>query len=320
MTSRAQENCLVTGGAGFIGSHLVEGLLQRGWSVRVLDNLSSGNLENLRNMLGEIDFVEGDVRDPDAVERAMDGAAHVFHLAAQSSVAQSLERPIATHDVNTGGTLNVLMCAIRRCCHTIVYSSTCAVYGDPREQPVSEELGPDPRSPYAAAKLAGEHYCRVLARLHGLRVFILRYFNVYGPRQNPHAEYAAVIPRFIQRACNGEQPVIFGDGEQTRDFVYVSDVVRANLACCEAGGGVASPLNIGSGKAISIAALAGAVARMTGLSGSPLHAPARRGEVRHSCADVSKAERILGWRASVPLEEGLRKTLDWYRGRVGPRQ
>jgi len=310
----------VTGGAGFIGSHLVEALLARGWSVRVLDNLSTGNLENLRKVLNEIEFVEGDIRDRGAVERAMDGAVHVFHLAALASVARSVQNPLETHEVNAGGTLNILINAGRQRCRTVVYSSTCAVYGDAGRQPVSEDVAPDPRSPYAAAKLAGEYYCRVLARLHGLRVFILRYFNVYGPRQDQRSEYAAVIPRFIQRALDGDPPTIFGDGEQTRDFVYVSDVVRANLACCEAREGVALPLNIGSAKAISIAALADEVIRITGVSGRPRNGPARPGEVRHSWADVGRAERVLGWRPTVSLEEGLRRTLEWYRGGRDPYQ
>jgi len=309
-------SCLVTGGAGFIGSHLVEALVGRGWKVRVLDDLSTGSRENLAAVASRIEFVQGDVRDAALVERCVEGTRVVFHLAALGSVEVSVRDPLRAHEINAGGTLNVVLGAAHRGVRTLVYSSTCAVYGN-RPPPVDEDDLPEPLSPYAAAKLAGEHYCRVYGSLSpGLRVFILRYFNVYGPRQSPRSDYAAVIPRFVTRLLEGRPPVIFGDGSQTRDFVYVSDVVEANLACAEsAGERGGATCNIGSGRGTSVRELARLLGSLAGFSGAPELAEPRVGDIRHSWAAVERAAAVLNWRPQVTLEEGLRRTLEWFAQR-----
>lgn len=307
-----QLRCLVTGGAGFIGSHLVEALVERGWQVRVLDDLSTGRMENLEPVRSQIEFIRGSICDAAVVDEAAGGVDAVFHLAALSSVQMSLRDPVRTHEVNAGGTLNVLLAGVRHGASRVVYSSTCAVYGDGSTLPVREETLPRPGSPYAAAKLAGEYYCQVYQHLQPqLRVFILRYFNVYGPRQRADSDYAAVIPRFISRLLAGQPPIVYGDGRQTRDFVYISDVVAANLACLDAEtGGV---YNIGSGSQVSVQELAEQLSALLHYAGKPEYAAPRKGEVRHSVASVDAAMQALGWQPAVSLSDGLRCTADWFR-------
>ncbi len=301
---------VVTGGAGFIGSHLVDALLAQGRRVRVLDNMSTGreaNLDDARRNGGErLELTVGDVRDPAAVKETLAGAERVFHLAALVSVQQSVEHPRFCHEVNVTGTLNVLEEACRAGVRRVVLASTCAVYGDDPELPKREEMPPQPQSPYAASKWMDEIYAGLYRRLYGLETAALRFFNVYGPRQDPASEYAAVIPKFLSRMSAGRRPIVFGDGGQTRDFVYVEDVVAACLRATEgaASGGV---YNVGSGRRYSLLELVEVLNRVLGTRLEPEYGPARVGEVRHSVASVERARRELGFEPRVTLEEGLRR-------------
>lgn len=309
--------CLVTGGAGFIGSHLVEELVKRGWKVRVLDNLSTGREENLAAVWDRIEFLRGDLRDAAAVEAAVRGVEVVFHQGALPSVQRSIEDPLTTHEVNATGTLRLLWASRAAGVKRVVYASSSSVYGNTPGLPRREEEPLAPRSPYAASKAEGEVYARLFAELYGLETVGLRYFNVYGPRQDESSPYAAVIPRFIGAALAGRPPVIYGDGEQTRDFTYVADVVRANLLAAEAPGISGEVFNIAGGAETSINELFTLVRRAVGRLGvmwtvQPLYEPARLGEVRRSRAEVAKARERLGFRAQVPLEEGLAKTVEWF--------
>ena len=308
-------NVLVTGGAGFIGSHLVEACVAAGDRVAVLDDLSSGRRENLEPVAGRIELIEGSIRDPDALERAMRGRERVFHQAAIVSVPQTVADPVGSHEVNALGTLRVLEAARAAGVSRVVFASSSAVYGDEPGLPKTEGMQPRPRSPYALQKWIGELECE-LASQAGLETVALRYFNVYGPRQDARSSYAGVIPRFVSALVRGEPPVIFGDGGQTRDFVHVSDVVAANRAAATASS-IASPLNIGRGERTSVAELLDAIARELGRAGvEARREEARAGDVRHSEADPSRAREQLGWRAERCLSEGLRDTVAWYRERA----
>jgi UDP-glucose 4-epimerase len=303
---------LVTGGAGFIGSHMVRRLLTEGHEVRVLDNLSTGRRSNLDEVVGDIELIEGDVRNAAIVQSAVRGCDAVIHLAALGSVPRSLADPVSTHDANANGTLNVLLAARDVGAGRLVFSSSSSVYGAALELPKHEALRPLPVSPYAVSKLAGESYCRSFFDVYGLETVALRYFNVFGPRQDPQSQYAAVIPKFIWALRNGEPPVIFGDGEQTRDFTYVDNVVDANLAAlqtAEVGGRV---YNIACGDRITLNELAALLREETGAAVEPVHGPARLGDVRHSLADVSLARFELGYAPRVKLGEGLRRTVDYF--------
>jgi nucleoside-diphosphate-sugar epimerase len=305
-------DCLVTGGAGFIGSNLVRALVADGRRVRVLDNLSSGRRANLEG-LADVEFVEGDIRDEAAVHAAVRGARHVFHLAACPSVPESVDDPAGTSAVNLTGTLNLLVAARDARVERFVFSSSCALYGDSPDLPKREDMLPAPLSPYAVQKLAGEVYGRVFSRLYGLPVVLLRYFNVFGPRQNPASHYAAVVPRFATAALRGEPPVICGDGLQTRDFVFVDDVVRANRLACEAPPeAFGEVVNIAGGRRITILELARRILRIAGAGVAPRHEPARAGEVRDSEADIGRAAALLNWRPRTDLDEGLRRTVEWF--------
>ncbi|MDR1040992.1 MAG: SDR family NAD(P)-dependent oxidoreductase [Deltaproteobacteria bacterium] len=299
-----EPTALVTGGAGFIGSHLTEELANRGIRVRVLDDLSSGTENNLAAVRGRIEFVLGDVRDPDAVSRAARGCGTVFHLAGLASVPLSREDPRLCLDVNGLGTLNVFAAAADAGASRIVYASTSAVYGD-LPAPHREDMALCPDSPYAAAKLLGEHLGLFYQEQRGIRAVCLRYFNVYGPRQTPDGPDSGVIPRFVAAALKGERPVIFGDGSQTRDFVHVKDVVRATVSaseCPQASGAY----NVATGSPVSISELAGLMRSLKpGLVQAPAFAPERPGDPLRSWADVSRAERDLRFSAAVPLSEGL---------------
>jgi len=296
---------LVTGGAGFIGSHLVEALAERGERVRVLDDFSTGRRENLAAVADHIELLEGDVADPETVERAVAGCDYVLHLAAIASVQASLENPRRTHQVNVNGTLNVLEAARRASVQRVVFASSAAVYGNHTALPLREELPPCPLSPYAATKAAGEAYCSAFHASYGLPTVALRFFNVYGPRQDPANPYSGVISIFAARIARGERPVIYGDGKQTRDFVYVTDVARAALLVCEQEAAVGDVFNVAGGKQTSVLRLAAVLNQVLDTSLTPTFAPARSGEVRFSQADVRRAREALEWEPQVTLQEGL---------------
>jgi nucleoside-diphosphate-sugar epimerase len=306
--------CLVTGGAGFIGSNLVHALLRQGMRVRVFDNLSTGRLVNLEDLIGDVDFVEGDIRDLGAIGAATQGASVVFHEAAIPSVARSVTDPLSSNDVNVTGTLNVLLAARDASVQRVVFASSSSVYGNQETLPVHEGLLPIPLSPYGVTKLAGERYMRSFFEAYALPTVSLRYFNVYGPRQDPRAEYAAVVPKFILSALEAEPMTIFGDGEQTRDFTYVGDVVQANLMAADstpdAWGGV---FNTAVGDRHSVNQLAQAVLGSVALpSAEPVYEPARTGDVRESHADVSAGLRVLGFSPEYRFEDGIARTVAWF--------
>ncbi len=300
---------LVTGGAGFIGSHLAARLAMRGDAVRIFDNFSTGSEANLATIGTGIEVVRGDLRDEGAVRQAMAGVSVVFHQAADPSVPRSIADPRSCYDINVLGTLNVLLAARDAGVRRVVFASSCAVYGDSPVLPKSEQLAPEPASPYAASKLAGEELCAVFARVWGLETVALRYFNVYGPRQDPHSAYAPVIPRFLQALLRGERPAIYGDGGQTRDFVYVGDVVQANLLAAEAPGVAGRVFNIAAGRSVSLYQLLLLMADLLGVPPRAEHLPARSGDVRHSAADIRAARQALGFEPLVRLEEGLESTI-----------
>lgn len=305
---------LVTGGAGFIGSHLVEALLSRGAAVRVLDNFLTGKPGNLASFAGRIDLVQGDVRDPDVCRRAAEGIDVVFHLAALPSVPKSIEEPILSVSINEVGTVAMLAAAREAGVRRFVYSSSSSVYGDDPAVPKGEDLPPGPVSPYAAGKLAGEYACRAFSSVWpGFATVSLRYFNVYGPRQDPTSAYAAVIPAFATRCLAGQAPVIYGDGLQSRDFTYVADVVAANLAAAEGRVTDGSAVNIAVGSRTTLLDLLAEIQALCGTRLTPVHRPERPGDVRHSGADVSRARELLGFSARTPLAEGLKRTVAAYR-------
>lgn len=301
---------LVTGGAGFIGSHLVERLLRDGWRVRVLDNFSTGTLENLEQVRGEVELWEGDVRDADLCARVAAGAESVFHLAAIASVASSVADPITSHEVTLGGTLNVLMAARDGGARRVVFSSSASIYGDADQTPTPENAPLRPQSPYASAKAASELYCRNFFDLYGLETVVLRYFNVFGPRQSPHSGYAAAIPKFVHAAVTGGNPIVYGDGLQTRDFVYVGNVAEANLRASDAEGVAGQAFNIAGGGSVTILHVLEELGSLAGRTLPVEHRPGRAGEVRHSEADISLARRRLGFTPGLTLREGLALTMN----------
>jgi UDP-glucose 4-epimerase len=305
---------LVTGGAGFIGSHMVRQLLQRGERVRVLDNFATGKREHLIALGSAIEVIEGDVRYLNNVQEAVAGTDYVIHLAALPSVARSVRTPIESNDVNVVGTLNLLVAARDAGVKRVVYSASSSAYGNSATLPKEETMPSDPLSPYAVNKLTGELYCRVFSRVYGLEGVSLRYFNVFGPRQDPTSQYSAVIPRFIRAMLAGERPVIYGDGEQSRDFAYVQNAVEASLLACTAPGVAGETINVGCGERVTLNELVRMIGRLIGKEMEPVYEPARAGDVRHSLAGIAKAGRLLDYRPSVALEEGLRRTIQWLRG------
>lgn len=305
---------LVTGGAGFIGSHIVERLHQRGEQVRVLDNFSTGRREHLL-AARSIEIVEGDVRDTESVRRAMEGVEYVLHQAALVSVPKSMADPSITHAVNVTGLLNVLSAARDADVRRLVLASSCSVYGDNDDLPLKETAATRPRSPYAASKLIGEVYCQTFQRAYNLPTVCLRYFNVYGPRQSPNGDYAAVIAKFAQRLTAGQPPVIYGDGRQTRDFVFVGDVAQANLLACERPEAIGQVLNVASGQSVSLLELVDRLNRLHGQSFAPQFQPARAGDIRHSVGDGQRLA-ALGFRAETSLAEGLKQMVEISRGPI----
>jgi nucleoside-diphosphate-sugar epimerase len=304
---------LVTGGAGFIGSNIVGRLVSNGKKVRVLDNFSTGLRENLAAYNGKLEVLEGDLRNERDVADAVKGVRCILHLGALPSVSRSINDPQSTHDVNVSGTLNLLLRAKEAGVDRLVFSSSSSVYGDTPVLPKREDMLPSPKSPYALSKLAGEHYCRLFYELYGFKTYALRYFNVFGPRQSPKSQYAAVIPLFVDALRRGEKITIYGDGEQTRDFTFIEDVVSANLACCDAPESAAGDVyNVAHGFRISVNKLAEQLEELVGAKPGRNYEPARPGDVRDSQADSSKAQKKLSWKPVYPFEDGLKRTVEWF--------
>lgn len=304
------QRVLITGGAGFIGSHLAALLLSEGRSVRILDNFSTGDYSNIRLLPERCDIVEGDIRDLEICRKACQDVDSVFHLAAIASVAGSISDPQKNHDVNINGTLNMLLAARDSRARRFVFSSSAAVYGNSETVPTQESQPLYPQSPYATSKACGEFYCRNFYELYGLETVMLRYFNVFGPRQNMKSGYSAVIPSFINAIVANEKPMIYGDGTQTRDFVYVENIARANMLASEADHASGEVFNIGSGQAISLLDLLSCLEQITERRSMAEFYTGRPGEVRHSRADISKAVGILGYGSTVSLSCGLQNTLE----------
>ena len=309
-------NFLVTGGAGFIGSHIAEALVRRGDHVRVLDNLCTGFRDNLSAFAGDIEFVEGDVSDPETVAKAVRGIECIFHEAALASVPLSVERPLDSNRACVTGTLNVLDQAQRAGVRRVVYAGSSAAYGDRPSSSKRESDLPMILSPYAAAKLAGELYCQAFYHTHGLETVCLRYFNVFGPRQDPHSAYSAVIPLFITKLLSGQSPVVFGDGLQSRDFTFVENVVHGNLLAATAAGAPGKTFNLADGRSTTLLQLLSLLAELLEVEVNPIHEAPRAGDVRESLADITAARAVLGYEPKVTFEAGLRRSIDYYRSVV----
>lgn len=303
---------LVTGGAGFIGSNIASELLEKGYSVRILDNFSSGKRENLKGMENDIELIEGDIRSYHIVQDSLKDIDIVLHQAALPSVPRSIKDPITTNDVNINGTLNILEAAVNLKVKRVVYASSSSVYGDNPVLPKVETMIPNPLSPYAVSKLTGEKYCNVFSRIYGLETVCLRYFNVFGPRQDPASQYSAVIPKFIKAINQNKQPVIYGDGEQSRDFTYISNVVQANIlaatADCESG----ITVNCAVSGQITLNELIREMNKLMNKDIKPVYEGPRAGDIKHSYADVNLAEKTLGYKPVVSFQEGLKKTIESY--------
>ncbi len=311
---------LVTGGAGFIGSHLVEALLKEGKRVRVVDNFSSGRVENLRPFLKDIELLTGDVSDESAARAAAKGVEVVFHQAALPSVPRSIQQPVASHQANATGTLQMLQAATQAGVRRFVYAASSSAYGDTPTLPKIETMPPRPRSPYVAAKLTGELYCQSYYHVHGLETVCLRYFNIFGPRQDPESPYAAVIPRFLEALLSGHSPVIFGDGNQTRDFTFIENAVQANLRAAEAEGVGGEVFNVACGKRVSLNHLLEMLQVETGVRISATFGEPRPGDVRDSLASIDKARERLGYRPSIDVKEGIARTVAWFTQTTGLRR
>jgi UDP-glucose 4-epimerase len=308
------KKALVTGGAGFIGSHLVEALSKAGCEVAVLDNLSGGNLSNLESVKADILFYKKDIRQLEALIEAARGCDVIFHLAAVVAVQQTIEDPINSTMINDIGTLNVLEAARKMNVRRVVLASSCAVYGDDPRLPKEESMTPMPSSPYAVHKLAAEHYFRVYCELFGLNTTSLRFFNVFGPRQDPSSPYSGVISIFMSKAASQQAPVIYGDGDQTRDFVYVKDVVKALLLAAETDGSASDVFNIGRGSRVTIKRLWELIASLSGIQVEPIYQKPRAGDILHSVGNIDKVRSLLKFENDFSLEQGLELTLEWYRG------
>ncbi len=306
---------LVTGGAGFIGSNLTEALLQRGHFVRVLDDFSTGKRENLifDKAYPSLEIIEGDIRDLSTCQKAVQGMEYVFHQGALPSVQRSVEDPGTSNAVNVGGTLNILLAAREKGVKRVMYASSSSIYGDTPTLPKHEEMPSNPLSPYALQKYIGEQYCRLFYQLYGLETISLRYFNIFGPKQDPSSLYSAVIPKFIDALLQGHPPIIFGDGEQSRDFTYIENVVQANLLAMSAEHLHGEAINIACGKRISLNQLSNVLKEILGSKLSPIYQAPRKGDVKHSLADIRKGKEIINYEPKVGIETGLKKTVDFFR-------
>lgn len=305
---------LVTGGAGFIGSNLADELIRLGGSVRIIDNLLTGSRNNLEEIAGAFDFIEGDLNDTALVDKALEGVEVVFHQAALPSVPRSVADPVETHNACVNATFNILERSRAAGVKKLVYAASSSAYGDQPVLPKVETMRPDPMSPYAAAKLAGEHYCRVYNTVYGMETVALRYFNVFGPRQDPSSHYSGVISRFIDAFMKGEAPVIYGDGEQSRDFTYVANVVDANIRASQSPQAAGEVMNVANGERVSLNELIEVMGRVTEKSHVAAdYQPERKGDVKHSQADNRRAVELIGYKKLVGLEEGLRRTIDWWK-------
>ena len=304
---------LVTGGCGFIGSNIVEHLAKRGDSVRVIDDLSTGSKKNLVGFENDVELIEASLLDSSAVQRAVQGIDYVLHQAALPSVQRSVEDPISSAQVNVLGTVELLHACVKAGVKRVVYAASSSAYGDQPAPVKTEDLLPRPKSPYAVAKLSAEYYLQAFSECYGLETAALRYFNVFGPRQDPNSEYSAVIPLFISKVLKGDSPTIFGDGLQTRDFTYVENNVRANVAASEAPGLKSDLMNVACGTSYSLLDLLAAINDVLGTKVQPKFAPPRAGDVKHSLADISRARAAIGYEVSVNFEEGLSRTIEWYR-------
>lgn len=305
---------VVTGGAGFIGSHIASALSASGARVRVLDDLSTGHRENLEEIGGEIDFIEGSVADANVLRKALEGAELVFHEAAIPSVPRSVAEPTQTHIASVDGTFSLLLAARDRKVRRVVYAASSSAYGDQPTLPKSEQMAPDPLSPYAVAKLVGEYYCQVFTRVYGLETVSLRYFNVFGPRQDPGSQYSGVVSRFISALLGNERPMIYGDGEQSRDFTYIENVVAANLSAANATGAAGKVINIANGARVTLNELLAVLKELTGKQDvTAEYLEPRVGDVRHSLADITMARELLGYESKVDLREGLKRTIEWWK-------
>ncbi|MFH0984659.1 MAG: SDR family oxidoreductase [Candidatus Omnitrophota bacterium] len=310
--------CLVTGGAGFIGSNLVDGLLSKNFRVRVLDNLSTGKRENLAHLGPKIEFFHGDIRKDQDIQKALRGVSYVFHMAAIPSVPQSVAQPVETHEVNVTGTLKLLEASRQAGVKRFLFTSSSSIYGETKKFPSGEEDLPRPTSPYAASKIMGEYYCRNFFELYGLETVALRYFNVYGPRQNPRSRYANVIPIFLKCLLDGVSPEVHWDGKQSRDFIYVDDVVAANLLAMKKPGISGQVFNIGAHSEARVIDCLIGIQKILGLKKVKIrYTPKRDGDVHRTSADITKARRLLGYRPGVPFKDGLRRTVAWFLKNAG---
>ena len=307
---------LVTGGAGFIGSHIVSALLARGEQVRVLDNLCTGNRANVEAFGGKVKFVEGDLVNADDVARAVDGVEVVLHQAALASVPRSVDTPLDTNAACVTGTVTLLAGAHKAGVRRVVYAGSSSVYGDQPIPAKHEALLPMPLSPYAAAKVAAEYYCQAFTSTYGLETVTIRYFNVFGPRQDPKSQYAAVIPKFITEILAGRRPTIFGDGKQSRDFTYIDNIIHGNLLAADAPAAVGKTINVACGESFDLLQLMAGINKALGTNVEPVFEPARAGDVRDSLADISLARKLLKYEPVVGFEEGLKRTVDYYRSQA----
>lgn len=306
-------NYLVTGGAGFIGSNLVKTLLEKGESIRVVDDLSTGKLENIKPFLEKIDFIQKSLTDYETCLKAIDGIDYILHQAAIPSVPRSVDNPIRSNDANVTGTVNLLTAAKEKKIKRVIYAASSSAYGNIEVSPKVETLTPEPRSPYAVSKLAGEYYCRAFYECYGLETVALRYFNVFGPNQDPTSQYSAVIPKFITCILRDQPPPVYGDGTQSRDFTYVENNVTANLLACTAPKAAGEMMNIACGENTNLLELIRMINEILGKDIEPAFQAPRSGDVKHSLADIAKAREILGYETVVPFREGLERTIEWYR-------
>jgi nucleoside-diphosphate-sugar epimerase len=308
-----ERTVVITGGAGFIGSNLAYRFVELGYHVRIIDNFSTGKRRNLQEMDQSVDIFEGDVNDEKVIGPALTGAHYVLHEAALPSVPRSIKDPIATNRANVDGTLSLLTMAKAKGVRRVVYAASSSAYGDTPVLPKVESMGANPKSPYAVSKFVGELYSRVFSTVFGLETVCLRYFNVFGPRQDPNSEYAAVIPKFIHSIFDDEAPAIFGDGEQTRDFCYIENVIHANVLAVEAQSTRGEVVNIACGERISLNQLVAELNKALGKNIKPRYLTERQGDVKHSLADLSEAKRILGYEPVVKVRDGLAATVDWFK-------